>query len=294
MPAPLRIVVAAAVLTVGIACAALFRRDQSNLPQPTSSRDAESTSGTVELGPINPPQSLEQMAGKRQSGAVSPSHFMIRPLGSGSDGEAARTPTAAGPAQTAPHRSDDPPSPRPSSRPAVPSIPSMAPTFPGASDLRPSRVGDLPPSWSRRPDQRLHRVSDGDTLESIAEQYFGSVLHAEDIRRANSETLPNPNVLPIGIELVIPNLSEGGPATIDAAPPFAPKRNQSLDAGEISKAAHGTDSTPATTGERSNKPSPKPAAEPSDRPAAMAWPSSDRRDTKATPPTTDGWEPAER
>lgn len=294
MPAPLRIVVAAAVLTAGIACAALFRRDQRDLPQPTTSPTAESTSGTVELGPINPPQSLEQTRGKRQSGAASPSHFMIRPLGSESAGGAAQTPLPTRPAQTEPPRGDDLPTSRPPSRPAAAPIPSMAPTFPGASDLRPSRVGDLPPTWSRRSDQRLHRVADGDTLESIAQQYFGSALRADEIRRANTETLPNPNVLPIGIELVIPNLNESGPTTTNAALPSAPKQNKTLDAAEISRGDHGTARAQETAVDRPAKPSPKPAAEPSDRPAAIAWPASDRRGAKATPPAADGWEPAER
>lgn len=294
MPAPLRIVVAAAVLTAGIACAALFRRDQRDLPRPTSSPTAETTSGTVELGPINSPQAMEQLAVGRQSNAASPSPSMLRPSGGkGADG-AVPAPLATRPAQPEASRRTDSPTSLPSSRTAAPSIPSMAPTFPGAGNLRPSRVGDLPPTWSRRSDHRVHQVADGDTLESIAERYFGSALHADDIRRANSEALSNPRVLPIGIELVIPNLTDGKPATGDAALWSAPNRAQTLDPGNLSPGDRGAAGAQESDVDRSTKAMPKPAAESTDRSAAIAWPSSDRREKMDTPSSADGWEPAER
>ena len=49
-----------------------------------------------------------------------------------------------------------------------------------------------------------HVIEDGDTLESLAERYLGSAERAEELYEANRDRLLQPDVLPIGIELVIP------------------------------------------------------------------------------------------
>jgi len=51
---------------------------------------------------------------------------------------------------------------------------------------------------------RIHRVVDGDTLESLAERYLGSSSRADEILAANRETLSDPKLLPIAADLKIP------------------------------------------------------------------------------------------
>jgi phage tail protein X len=52
--------------------------------------------------------------------------------------------------------------------------------------------------------KRMHRVEDGDTLASLAERYFRDAAKAELIRSANRDLLPPSGALPIGVDLVIP------------------------------------------------------------------------------------------
>ncbi|WP_207397429.1 LysM peptidoglycan-binding domain-containing protein [Bremerella alba] len=54
---------------------------------------------------------------------------------------------------------------------------------------------------------REHRVRDGDSLESIAEKYLGDPLLADAVFRANRSQLDTPELLPIGITLMIPSSS---------------------------------------------------------------------------------------
>jgi hypothetical protein len=52
--------------------------------------------------------------------------------------------------------------------------------------------------------KRTHRVEDGDTLASLAERYFRDAAKAELIRSANRDLLPPSGALPIGVDLMIP------------------------------------------------------------------------------------------
>jgi hypothetical protein len=62
--------------------------------------------------------------------------------------------------------------------------------------------GDAPRRMSGG--KRTHRVEDGDTLSSLAERYFRDAAKAELIRSANRDLLPPSGALPIGVDLVIP------------------------------------------------------------------------------------------
>lgn len=55
-----------------------------------------------------------------------------------------------------------------------------------------------------RSEPRTHIVTDGDTLASLAEEYLGDPQRAQEIYEANRQALPDPDLLPIGVELVIP------------------------------------------------------------------------------------------
>ena len=49
-----------------------------------------------------------------------------------------------------------------------------------------------------------HRIVDGDTLEELARRYLGDSSRGIEIYEANRHLLLGPSVLPIGVELVIP------------------------------------------------------------------------------------------
>jgi nucleoid-associated protein YgaU len=51
---------------------------------------------------------------------------------------------------------------------------------------------------------RPYRLRDGDTLESVAERYLGDRERAAEIFELNRDVLPRPDVLPIGVTIVIP------------------------------------------------------------------------------------------
>lgn len=49
-----------------------------------------------------------------------------------------------------------------------------------------------------------HKIVDGDTLRSLAKRYLGSETRFMEIFEANRDRLSNPEVLPIGVKLLIP------------------------------------------------------------------------------------------
>jgi LysM repeat protein len=59
-----------------------------------------------------------------------------------------------------------------------------------------------PPAASQK---RIHTVASGDTLSSIAEQYYGDASKWETIFEANKDILPDANSLKLGQELKIPD-----------------------------------------------------------------------------------------
>lgn len=70
------------------------------------------------------------------------------------------------------------------------------------------------PAEARPPRRRTHRVSDGDTLTSLALRYLGRSDRYQEIYAANTDVLTSPDVLPIGKILQIPDPG--------AIPPDAP------------------------------------------------------------------------
>ena len=51
---------------------------------------------------------------------------------------------------------------------------------------------------------RRHRITDGDTLVSLADRYLDTVDRANEIYELNREVLPGPGLLPIGTEIKLP------------------------------------------------------------------------------------------
>ncbi len=81
------------------------------------------------------------------------------------------------------------------------------PLFP-TTDSRQDGVGRVVTSAdestsSPRP-LRRHSIHDGDTLTSLAQRYLGDPERANEIFEVNRSVLPNPDVLPIGVKIVIP------------------------------------------------------------------------------------------
>lgn len=54
------------------------------------------------------------------------------------------------------------------------------------------------------PDALIHQVQPGDTLPKLAERYLGDRDKYRAIFEANSQILPDPRLLPIGVDLAIP------------------------------------------------------------------------------------------
>ena len=59
-----------------------------------------------------------------------------------------------------------------------------------------------------RPSLQEHRIVDGDTLERLALRYLGDGLRAEEIYELNRDRLRDPNILPVGRRLRIPQRRE--------------------------------------------------------------------------------------
>ena len=60
-------------------------------------------------------------------------------------------------------------------------------------------VQEQPASGSQR-----HCIAPGDTLAKLAEKYWGDASRAAELYRANESILPDPRLLPIGVEIEIP------------------------------------------------------------------------------------------
>lgn len=70
---------------------------------------------------------------------------------------------------------------------------------------RESTVHEPPRTSPPRRTWRRYLVRDGDTLESLAERLLGDAGYAEAIFQANRDRLSRRDLLPIGVELVIPD-----------------------------------------------------------------------------------------
>ena len=55
---------------------------------------------------------------------------------------------------------------------------------------------------------RQYRLRDGDTLTSIAIRFYGDASRAEDILEANRDKISDPDLLPVALEIEIPQLED--------------------------------------------------------------------------------------
>jgi phage tail protein X len=121
---------------------------------------------------------------------------------------------------------------------SVPATPQAAPT---TEDLAAAeKRAALEPRVVRRPRRdtsavdvqepqpaRTHRIVDGDTLESIAERYYGNAAYADRVFRANRDKLAAADLLPLGTELLLPPQPE-----LDRSAAMQPLANSATAAEE--------------------------------------------------------------
>lgn len=175
----------AAVLALGLGAALLFRREA-----PAPRKDAL------------PPMGQEQLRLRNDE----PSAIDLGPPRSGPAPPAAEYPAAEPLAIASP-----PPGPLEPVEDVPPELPdtyrqdALPVTMRVARDAAPPRDAApraAPPA--SRSAGRTHRVVDGDTLSRLALRYLGDADRFAEIFAANRDVLPEPDVLPIGVELKIP------------------------------------------------------------------------------------------
>jgi nucleoid-associated protein YgaU len=98
-----------------------------------------------------------------------------------------------------------PPSPRRASPPPLDDTPpAIAPPAESRWDHSLDKL--LPARAAPQAEQpRRHKIVDGDTLAALAERYLGSAARAGELFQANRDVLLDPQLLPIGVELRIPD-----------------------------------------------------------------------------------------
>lgn len=79
------------------------------------------------------------------------------------------------------------------------------PLFEARHDSPPQIASQYPPSEEPVPPWIVHRVVDGDTLASLARRYLKDEARQQEIYDANHDTLSDPELLPIGLQLKIPS-----------------------------------------------------------------------------------------
>jgi hypothetical protein len=89
-----------------------------------------------------------------------------------------------------------------------PPIPAFSSKYPGDGPVSAGGWGMPldPPQEEKQPDKgpHVHKIVDGDTLAALAERYLGSPSRAMEIFEINRNVLNDPELLPIGAELKIP------------------------------------------------------------------------------------------
>lgn len=82
--------------------------------------------------------------------------------------------------------------------PAPSNLPVHEPLLPSADDRAAIEHEKPGPLWRR------HRIVEGDTLSGLAERYLGDIARSGEIHVANLDRLASPEILPLGVTLLIP------------------------------------------------------------------------------------------
>jgi nucleoid-associated protein YgaU len=188
------------MLALGICCALPYYRPTQ---PPVAATAAEPTADFHLPEVLNPDPRLQLPVLKKEANArLSPPlleqpRFSIQP-------KPPKQPLVSLPDWAAP--ASNPPAfdaPPPKLTPSIPifvrkSTPRSSPT---TQIAEPKTIAESPPVQAKT---RRHRLVDGDSLRLLALRYYGDERHAAEILAANRHVLRNPDLLPIGQELVIP------------------------------------------------------------------------------------------
>ena len=88
------------------------------------------------------------------------------------------------------------------------------------------------PAVAQQPPERTHVVTTGETLGSIAARYYGAASEWPTIFEANRDRLTDPNVVSVGVTLVIPDGgAAGGPAQVTGVEVRGPAAQDLLSYG---------------------------------------------------------------
>jgi len=79
-----------------------------------------------------------------------------------------------------------------------PSSPVHEPLLPSAGEEKIPETPKPGPLW------RKHRIVEGDTLTALAQRYLGDASRSGEIHVANLDRLASPEILPLGVTLLIP------------------------------------------------------------------------------------------
>jgi nucleoid-associated protein YgaU len=198
-----KLVLASAVLIAGLAAALLFRRPDAAPPGPVEPPFPSSLilRATEPIPLVDPPEVTSHLEGRIDAPAETPPALK----------------SAAADELPAPDRVP----PKLPARPPAMGLPT--------ADVAATEIytGELPPPGaagssrvapSIASGRTLHRVQEGDTLSGLARRYLGSADRYPILYQANRLVLRSPDRLPVGVDLVIPQL---GPTTgpVSYSPP---------------------------------------------------------------------------
>jgi nucleoid-associated protein YgaU len=106
------------------------------------------------------------------------------------------------------------------------SPPTIVASYREAADSTASITPIGPPPWPRPTDgdlPRTHVVVDGDSLARLAGRYLDDPRRSDEIFEANRGLLSDPDLLPIGVELVIPSRAAASSAALESPQSFRPR-----------------------------------------------------------------------
>lgn len=175
----MRIVLASVVLVGGILLAMPFRRPWR--PAVPSEPDLQ---GELVLGQESGPANADPPIPPRTTARIAPA--ASSPLAPPTDATTASEPADAGL--------------------SPPALPRSYPRSLDESGYGWPRPMEMETNWSggSHGSARTHKIVDGDTLATLAERYLGDADRSPELYEVNRDLLPNPEVLPIGLELKVP------------------------------------------------------------------------------------------
>ena len=191
------IVLAVVVLAAGLALAWQFRKPAGQ----RSGRAAES-SGDVATAPAEKTPGDNAASDAPPSAAQVTLSGRIEPLDESAGGSSATHPTTLAASKK---RLDSPASPDPPSTFSDADHTCKSPAEPDGA--RGSSIPDMHTEapYGETAAEEAHTIVDGDTLAALAKRYLGSADRAGEIFTYNRDVLSDPDMLPIGAELRIPN-----------------------------------------------------------------------------------------